>query len=113
MTPNAARIETLTRELRVLDAQRLGLVAELKRLRGHRVVAGSVTCLILTCLRHSSRPLSTSTVLDFIVSKRAELNRRSCMVTIYRAAAQNQIVRHGSGWMLPEAGAARRGDGDA
>ena len=39
---NEARINSLTRELEVLDAQRRGLAAELRSLAGHRVNPGSV-----------------------------------------------------------------------
>ena len=111
MTLDTDRIETLTRELRVLDAQRLGLVAALKRLSGHRVVAGSVTSLVLTYLRHCGGPASTATILDFIASERPELNRRACTVTLYRAARRSQIVRRGRGWVLPESVVISRGSG--
>ena len=53
------RIETLTRELQVLDAQRLALVAELKRLSERRVNAGSVTSRVLGYLRRVGGPATT------------------------------------------------------
>ena len=81
---NTARIETLTRELQVLDAQRRGLVAELKRLDGRRVNAGSVTGRVLAYLRRFDGPASTTELLDFIVSERPRLNRRACAVSLSR-----------------------------
>ena len=55
------RIETLTRELQVLDAQRRALVAELKRLSERRVNAGSVTGRVLAYLRRFGGPATTPT----------------------------------------------------
>ena len=81
---NTARIETLTRELQVLDAQRRGLVAELKRLDGRRVNAGSVTGRVLAYLRRFDGPAITTELLDFIVSERPRLNRRACAVSLSR-----------------------------
>ena len=59
MALGTARIETLTRELVVLDAQRRGIVAELKRLVGRRVNAGSVTGRVLGYLRRVGGPATT------------------------------------------------------
>ena len=59
MALDTVRIETLTRELTVLDAQRRGLVTELKRLAGRRVNAGSVTSRVLGYLRRVGGPATT------------------------------------------------------
>ena len=109
MAMDMARIETLTRELDVLDAQRRGLVAELRRLAGRRVNAGSVTGRVLAYLQRFGGPATTTEILDFIISERPRLNRRACAVTLYRAARRKQIVREGPGWVLPESVVISRG----
>ena len=105
----AEQIETLTRELEVLDAQRRGLVAELGRLAGHRVNKGSVTALALAYLRRFGGPATTSEILDLILRQRPGLNRAGCGVALYRAARRNQIVRRDRGWVLPEVAVVSRG----
>ena len=106
MALDTARISTLTRELTVLDAQRRGLVAELRRLAGRRVNAGSVTDRVLGYLRRVGGPATTTELLDFIVSERPRLNRRACAVSLYLAA------RRGRGWVLPESVVISRDEGD-
>ena len=59
MAMQPARLDTLTRELAVLDAQRRGLVAEIKALTGPRVNAGSVTSRVLGYLRRVGGPATT------------------------------------------------------
>ena len=81
---NTARIETLTRELQVLDAQRRGLVAELKQLEGRRINRGSVTARAIAYLRRFGGSAITTELLDFIVSERPRLNRRACAVSLSR-----------------------------
>ena len=114
----AGRIEILTHELEVLDAQRRGLVAELRRLGGPRVNAGSVIARVLGYLHLVSGPASTTELLDYILMERPGLNRRACAITLYRAGKRNQIVRQGGGWVLPEDAGVRRpaspglGEGD-
>ena len=104
MNLNEGRIQTLTGELAVLDAQRRGLVTELKRLAGPRVNAGSVISRVLVYLRQfSDRPATTTELLDYVLAKRPQLNRRACTITLYRAARRGHIVRQGRGWVLPEA----------
>ena len=66
MVLDADRTQTLTRELAVLDAQRRGLVAELRRLAGHRVNKGSVTALALGYLRRFGGPIPTREILDYL-----------------------------------------------
>ena len=107
-TTVAERIQTLTHELEVLDAQRRGLVAELARLAGHRVQKGSVTALALGYLRQFGGPATTGEVLDYILLQRPWMNRAGVGVALYRAARRNQIVRQGRGWVLPEDAGARR-----
>ena len=103
------RIETLTRELEVLDAQRRGLVAELGRLAGHRVNKGSVTALALGYLRRFGGPATTREIVDYILRQRPGLNRAACGVALYRAARRNQIVRRDRCWVLPEVAVVSRG----
>ena len=104
MNLNEGRIQTLTGELAVLDAQRRGLVIELKRLAGPRVNAGSVISRVLGYLRRvGDRPATTTELLDYVLAKRPQLNRRSGAMTLYRAARMGHIVRRGRGWVLPEA----------
>ena len=112
MVLDAARTQTLTRELEVLDAQRRGIVAALRQLAGRRVNRGSVTSRALAYLRRFGGPATTKEILDFIIAERPRLNRRACAISLYRAARKNQIVREGPGWMLPESGAARRDEDD-
>ena len=112
MVLDAARTQVLTHELEVLDAQRRGLVAELRQLAGHRVNHGSVISRAIAYIRCFSGPATTTEILDFIIAERPGLNRRACAVTLYRAARWKQIVREGPGWMLPESGAARRDEDD-
>ena len=104
-----ARLDTLTRELAVLDAQRRGLVAEIKALTGPRVNAGSVINRVIGYLRRVSGPATTTELLDYILSVRPRLNRRACAITLYRAARRSQIVRRGRGWVLPESVVISRG----
>ena len=105
MNLNRGRIETLTGELEVLDAQRRGLVAELKRLQGPRVNAGSVISRVLVYLRQfRDRPATTTELLDYVMAKRPQLNRRAGAIALYRAARIGHIVRQGRGWVLPEEG---------
>ena len=59
-----ARLDTLTRELAVLDAQRRGLVAEIKALTGPRVNAGSVINRVIGYLRRFGGPATTTEILD-------------------------------------------------
>ena len=94
---NEARINSLTRELEVLDAQRRGLAAELRQLAGHRVNPGSVIYDALAYLRRFGGPATTTEILDFIIAERPRLNRRACAVTLYRAERRKQIVREGPG----------------
>ena len=107
MVFDADRTETLTRELEVLDAQRRGIVDELRQLAGHRVNRGSVTARAIAYLRRFAGPATTTEILDFIIAERPQLNRRACAVTLYRAERRKQIVREGPGWVLPEAAAVR------
>ena len=109
MAMQPARLDTLTRELAVLDAQRRGLVAEIKALTGPRVNAGSVTSRVLGYLRRVGGPATTTEILDFIIAERPRLNRRACAITLYRAARRSQIVRRGRGWVLPESVVISRG----
>ena len=103
MNLNADRIHTLTGELTVLDHQRRALVAELKRLSGPIVRAGSVISRVLVYLRHfADRPASTAELLTYVLAKRPRLSRRACSVQLYRAARIGLIVRQGKGWVLPE-----------
>ena len=103
MNLNEARIGTLTGELAVLDAQRRGLVAELKRLAGPRVNAGSVMSRVLVYLRRfTDRPATTTELLDYVRTKRPQLNRRSGAMMLYRAARRGLIVRQAKGWVLPQ-----------
>ena len=104
MMLNTARIETLTRELQVLDAQRRGLVAELKQLEGRRINRGSVTARALAYLRRFDGPASSKEIVDFIIAECPQLNRRACLMALYRAARCNQIVRQGRNWVLPAGG---------
>ena len=101
--------ETLTRELEVLDAQRRGLVDELRQLAGYRVNRGSVISRALAYLRRFGGPATTTEILDFIIAERPRLNRRACAITLYRAARHDQIVREGPGWVLPESAVISRG----
>ena len=94
---NEARINSLTRELEVLDAQRRGLAAELRQLAGHRVNPGSVIASAIAYLRRFGGPATTTEILDFIIAERPRLNRRACAVTLYRAERRKQIVREGPG----------------
>ena len=110
MALGTARIESLTRELVVLDAQRRGIVAELKRLVGRRVNAGSVTGRVIAYLERFGGPATTTEILDFIIAERPRLKRRACSATLYRAARRRQIVRQGPGWVLPDAAAGPRGE---
>ena len=107
MVFDADRTETLTRELEVLDAQRRGIVDELRSLAGHRVYRGSVTARAIAYLRRYGGPATTTEILDFIIAERPRLNRRACAITLYRAERRKQIVREGPGWVLPEAAAVR------
>ncbi len=107
MVFDADRTETLTRELEVLDAQRRGIVDELRQLAGHRVNRGSVVARAIAYLRRFGGPATTTEILDFIIAERPRLNRRACAISLYRAARWNHIVREGPGWVLPEAAAVR------
>ena len=109
MALDTGRIEILTHELEVLDTQRRGLVAELRRLSGRRVNAGSVITRVLGYLRRVSGPASTTELLDYILMERPGLNRRACAVSLYRAGRRSQIVRQGRGWILPESVVISRG----
>ena len=109
MVLDAARTETLTRELEVLDAQRRGLIDELRQLAGHRVNRGSVIARAIAYLRRFGGPATTTEILDFIIAERPRLNRRACAITLYRAERHNQIVREGPGWVLPESVVISRG----
>ena len=109
MAFDAGRTETLKHELQVLDSQRRGIVAELRRLADRRVNAGSVTDRVIAYLQRFGGPASTKVLLDFIVSERPGLNRRACAVTLYRAERRSQIVRQGRGWVLPETVVISRG----
>ena len=80
MVFDADRTETLTRELEVLDAQRRGIVDELRSLAGHRVYRGSVTARALAYLRRFGGPATTTEILDFIIAERPRLNRRACAI---------------------------------
>ena len=93
----------------MLDAQRRGLVAELRRLAGHRANAGSVINRVLGYLRRVSGPATTTELLDYILSERPGLNRTACATSLYRAARRSQIVRQGRGWVLPESVVISRG----
>ena len=99
---HTARRESLTRELQVLDAQRFGIVAELKRLAGRRVNKGSVTARAIAYLRSFGSAATTKELVDFILSERPRMSRRTCMASLYRAAQWKQIMRQGKGWVLPE-----------
>ena len=101
----SARREALARELKVLDSQRRGIVAALKRLEGRRVNTGSVTDRALAYLRRFGSAATTKELADFILSARPELNRTAIMIALYRCARLHQIVRKGRGWVLPESGA--------
>ena len=105
VTEPETRIDTLTRELAVLDAQRRGLVAELRRLTGPRINAGSVISRVLGYLRCISRrasgPATTTELLDYILSVRPQLKRKATAIALYRAARRRLIVRQGEGWVLP------------
>ena len=106
MNLNAGRIEILTGELAVLDHQRRGLVAELKRLAGPKVKPGGVLSRVIVYLRHfSDRPATTTELLDYVLSKRPKLQRHACSIQLYRAARRGIIVRQGKGWVLPEGAA--------
>ena len=107
---DAERAATLTRELEVLDAQRRGLVAQLRQLVVRRVYEGSVTGRAIAYLRRFPGPATTKEILDFIIAERPRLNRRACAVSLYRAGRRKQIVREGPGWVLPEAAAVRAFD---
>ena len=109
MMLNTGRRESLTRELQVLDAQRRGIVAELKRLAGRRVHKGSVTARAIAYLRSFGSAATTKELVDFIVAERPMMTRRTCMASLYRAAHWNQIVRQGKGWVLPESVVISRG----
>ena len=109
MVLDADRTQTLTRELEVLDAQRRGIVDELRLLAGHRVNRGSVTARAIAYLRRFGGPATTTEILDFIIAERPRLNRRACAITLYRAARRSQIVRRGRGWVLPESVVISRG----
>ena len=100
-----ARRESLVRELTVLDSQRRGIVAVLKRMEGRRVNKGSVTDRALAYLNRFGSAASTKELVDFILTARPELNRAAIMTALYRAARLQQIVRKGRSWVLPEAGA--------
>ena len=107
----ADRRQSLARELKVLDSQRRGIVAELKRLSGRRVNTGSVTDRALAYLRRFGSAATTKELVDFILGARPELDRTACMIALYRAARLNQIMRKGKGWVLPDADAPGLGEG--
>ena len=102
MIENGNKINDLVMKLGTVNKQRTILRRQLAKLRASSVKPGSVLDHILAKLKAVDRPVHTTFLLDMVMRRRPNLSRRACSSTLYRAAAQGQVVRTDEGWVLPK-----------